>query len=226
MSFYHKYIKYKTKYLNFRHIQSTTHAKKFVLHGGNKTDVLAQKLKEIVTRVSITNDEYFIMASYCLKEMREVTDLDVVVLDTAYEKLKQNKIGQIDIAKISQDERIIVKLPEIADDAEIEFFPKKRNIGFPSNDFSFDNLQKGNNLIYDEYGNPYYDIQTCVAQYSQITRINDEYFLGDYKINKDRLLKNISHLKFIRDFYLEKGDTKISDMVDGKINKLIKLLDE
>jgi hypothetical protein len=89
-------------------------------------------------------------------------------------------------------------LKNIDEDAEIEFFPKPRDVGFPSDYYSLENLQLNNLLDHDAYGNPYFNEITCIDQYSGITRDGDgSYFMEKYKVSRERVEKNISHLKHI-----------------------------
>jgi hypothetical protein len=146
----------------------------------------------------VKTNQYMIIASYCLKDFRQITDLDVVVSINAYEKIKNSSGVKIGKAKISGDERVFLTLNSLGDDVEIEFFPKKTNQGFPSKYFSMRNLKKNKKLLVDNFGNQYYNMETCIKQYSCISKINDEYFCGDYKINKERVIKNLNHLKTVK----------------------------
>jgi hypothetical protein len=174
----------------------------------NKTDILALILSLIVKDCGVQNDQYMIIASYCLKDFRDVGDLDVIITTDGYAKLKKAKIGKVATAKISGDERIMLSFPEIDDEAEIEFFPKKCDEGFPSTKFSICNVRKEGRLVYDHYNNPYYNIDTCIDQYADIVMINDKYYLGDYETNTKRIVKNISHLQKILDNIEDMGIRK------------------
>jgi hypothetical protein len=61
-------------------------------------------------------------------------------------------------------------------------------------------------------------MDTCIAQYSDVIKRDNEYYNGDFKINKDRVIKNISHLEKIKDHY--KNDATIIDIVNKKIEYL------
>ena len=165
----------------------------------SKNNMMACVLKFIMDKLKITNKQYMVIAGYCLHKYKDVTDLDVVVQKgkTAYNKLRDSGLCKIDIAKISKDERLVLTLDSIDKDAEIEFFPKSRKIGFPSNYYSLDNLQSKKLLDYDDYGNPYFNEITCIDQYSGITLNNGTYFMEKYEVSKERVEKNISHLKHI-----------------------------
>ena len=94
--------------------------------------------------------------------------------------------------------KIVLKLINIDENAEIEIFPKSKKIGFPSNYYSLENLQSKNLLSYDNYGNPYFNELTCIKQYSNISKNDDGTFYAEtYKISRERVEKNVSHLKKI-----------------------------
>lgn len=200
-----KYFKYKQKYQvlkktfqygghNFIHDM----VDKMIEDGETKTKILPKILSEIMKKLKINIMDYAIIASYCLHKYRNITDLDVIVDATAYPLLKNSGIFEVSTAKISRDERLVLKLPKIDPNAEIEIFPKERNEGFPSEKFSLNNLHLEDLLLYDEYGNPYYNEITCILQYSDISYKNNKYFVGEHEISLDRVMKNISQLEFIK----------------------------
>ncbi len=208
MDYENKYIKYKTKYLELKNHSGG--GKKFDLdHINNMIEELKKKnygknmlmahiLKQIMDKFKITKKQYMVIAGYCLHKYKDVTDLDIVIQEGApYNKLRKSGLFDVDTAKISGDERLVLKLANIDKDAEMEFFPKSRKIGFPSNYYSLANLQSKKLLDYDEYGNPYFNEITCVKQYSDVTYNNGIYYMNEYKISKERVEKNISHLRNI-----------------------------
>jgi hypothetical protein len=163
-------------------------------------------LKKIMNEFKITNEQYMVIAGYCLHKYKDVTDLDIIIQKgIPYNKLRNSGLFEIDIAKISSDERLVLKLNKIDKDAEIEFFPKSRKIGFPSNYYSLNNLQSKKLLSYDDYNNPYFNEITCAKLYSNIICTNDKkYYTCKYEISKERVEKNILHLKFILNNTLDK----------------------
>ena len=171
---------------------------KSLINKMSNTNILSFILGLIIRDAEIKQNQYMIIASYCLKEFREVGDLDVIITINGYKKLKELGVGKVSKAKISGNERIIIALPALGNDIEIEFFPKKSGEGFPSEYFSIKNLRGNNKLLIDDFGNPYYNLKTCIEQYSLIKKNNNEYYLGDFKVNKERVTKNISHLNIIK----------------------------
>jgi hypothetical protein len=117
----------------------------------SRSDILAKVLSQIMTDLKINPNTYMIIASYCLKDIRDVSDLDVIMTKESYEMLKKNKIGTVSEAKISKDERIVITFP-FGDNVEIEFFPKDINQGFPSENYSIKSLMEKKQLIKDAFG--------------------------------------------------------------------------
>jgi hypothetical protein len=155
-------------------------------NGYKKNFIIAYILKKIMNELNIKNNKYMIIAGYCLHKYRDVSDLDVIIEEgKPYNKLRDSGLFKIDIAKISNDERLVLKLYNIDNEAEIEIFPKSRKIGFPSNYYSLENLQSKKLLKLDDHGNPYYNEKTCIKQYSDI-KLNDEgeYCSGNFKISE------------------------------------------
>lgn len=162
----------------------------------SKTDQMARTLSQIMKKYKIEKTEYMIIAGYGLRNYREVTDLDVAVSRNAYDTLKRSGKFEVDLAKISGTERLCLKLPTISEDAEIEFFELEDH-GFPANTFSLRNMQEKNSLIDDLYKNPYMKSET-VAQFYNVIMVDEKLMNWDYEINKERLEKNITHLKLLQ----------------------------
>lgn len=188
-----------------------------------KSDLLAYLLSLIMQNNNIDQETYIIIASYCLKDYREVTDIDVIATPESYqilrEKLIKNKIGVIGIGKISNDERIIIDFSNIAEGAEIEIYKNEEDIGFPTNNFSFKNLRKSNSLKKDSYGNNYFNLDMCIELYSTVKKINNEYYVGKFKINKERIEKNIGQLQQIlthnpnKKFFIKQKITYLKNLI-------------
>jgi hypothetical protein len=239
MDYRDKYIKYKTKYLELKNMIinnqiggvneniNLDYINNIIQDLKNsdlsKNDIMSFVLKKIMDKFKITNKQYIVIAGYCLHKYKDVTDLDVnVQKGKAYNKLRNSGLFIIDIAKISKEERLVLKLVNIHEDAEIEFFATSNIVGFPSNSYSFKNLQSKNLLSYDKYGNPYFNELTCINYYSDVTKNNDgEFYTDKYKISRERVEKNISHLKNI---FLNTSNIKIKKYCEEKIYFLENLL--
>ena len=165
----------------------------------NKTDIMASILAMIIKDCKIRKNQYMIIAGYCLRDYRIVGDLDVMLTENAYEKIKAAPYIHLGKAKISGSERGILRLPALGEEAEIEFFARKPHDGFPTEEFSIEKLKKNKRLLLDGFGNPYYNLQTCIEQYSCVKKLDSEYFIGKFKIPAARVQKNINHLKTIRE---------------------------
>lgn len=221
--------KYKKKYLNAKFNQSggtkniSEQINQIIKTTSNPTQALAKILSMIMQSLDIGQNEYMIMSSYCLHHIRPVTDLDVIVTTSAYLKLKSSGIFEESIAKISGDERIWINFPELGPESSIEFFPKEENIGFPSDEFSLNALQTNNKLVYDEYSNPYFNIETCVKLYSSINKKNNKFYSSDkYEITESRVRKNIDLLRLISDYNVH--NPTIRALCEEKINMILQLL--
>ena len=165
-----------------------------------KNRIMSLVLKLIMGYCGVGQKDYMILAGYGLKCIRPTTDIDVGVKKGAFDKIKKKKIGEMSIAKIGQqsriDQRIVIKIPEIDKDAEIEIFEHQSH-GFPLGRFSITNLSKKNSFTKDEYGNQYYNVQTLADFYSCVKKRNDEYYWGELDIKKERFEKNLKHLTLL-----------------------------
>ncbi len=163
----------------------------------NKTEVLAYILRNIITSNNIEIADYAIISGYGLKQFREVTDIDVAVSKSCFEKLRKINYLKFGKTKISNTDRLFLELPFIGDGAEIEFF-ELENKGFPSNRFSLKNLQKNKYLTKDNFGNPYINLKCVIDLYSDVKFDKNKIYVGDnYEISLERLEKNISHLNIL-----------------------------
>lgn len=235
MEYYNKYLKYKSKYLLLKNNMVggarmaeltiddiNTKIVELQKEKHTKTQIMAYILSLIMKTLKIPNSEYMVIAGYCLNQMREVGDLDVIVSISAYKKLKESNIVEVSVSKISKDERLFIKFPTIDEEAEIEFFGKKKSEGFPSNKFSLKKLQKENKLDYDNYGNPYYNLETCIELYSDVKKQDGKFIIsGKFEISIERVMKNISHLEKIRDFT---NDMRLKELCVNNIKYLQELL--
>jgi hypothetical protein len=170
----------------------------------------------------IEQSKYMIIAGYCLKDMREVGDVDVIVIPESYEILKSTGLFDISLAKISKTERLAISFESISPDAEIEIFGSEPTKGFPSDDFSLSNLQSTDELTPDEFGNMYYSIRTCIEQYSNLEKVDGKYIIfGKFEINEERVAKNIKLLEIIKENY---PNAEIQSLCQEKIDNLRKIL--
>jgi len=175
--------------------------------------ILSIILRRMMEDNGITDKQYMIAGNYCLRKIKDVTNLDVVILKEAYEKLKTKEIGDMSVAKISKIEIIVVKFPKLGPEAAIKFYPKEHNTGFPTNEFSLDSLQKNGELVHDDIGNPYYNAIPCMKQYAEIEQkivpngtngLRKQYNMSgspDYLIDEAKVKENIALLNDIKKIY-------------------------
>jgi len=179
------------------------------MKGGNNK-LFAQFLANFMKEQNIDNSQYALIAGYCVAQIveRNVTDLDVIVTEEAYKKLSLVlSKGTTEISKTS-------KLKLDTEYGEIEFFEREKH-GFPSDEFSLDNLHKNNMLVNDEFDNPYLNREATINHYADVKKV---FILGDkHEITKERLEKNISHLEKIY-------NVSPSNDLNEKINKLKSLI--
>lgn len=153
--------------------------------------ILGQTLETLMKQHGIPNAEFAIIAGYCLKHLREITDLDVIVSKEAYNKLKRSGL-KVGTAKISNTEKLYVSLSE---SLEIELF-EREHTGFPSDQFSLRNMQKVDGLVQDEFGNPYMKPE-LIVQYYKVYQKDGKFWNWDHEISEERYQKNLNHIKLI-----------------------------
>jgi hypothetical protein len=186
-----------------------------------KTDILALILSIIMKNNNIPNAEYVIISGYALREVREVTDLDVAVSKKAYKILKKSKIFQMGKSKINNNERLFLDLSHLGENAEIEIF-EVENHGFPDDRFTVRNIHKNKYIILDPFGNPYLNAKGASNLYGDAKLIDNKIIIGDdIEINKERLIKNITQLKLLLKIY-----PKEIKYIKNKIEKQEKILEK
>ena len=179
----------------------------------------AKLLSEYMAQHNISSSQYAITAGYCVGQItgRQVTDLDVILSKVAYIKLKASNDPRLcnSITEISKTEKITM----LTTYGEIEFF-EREDTGFPSDTYSLKNMLENKMLDCDEFGNPYMNVRATIEHYAEIEcgRDGELVFGGNYIITKDRLEKNIQHLKGIREKMVEP-----SEYLDEQITRLGKL---
>lgn len=186
----------------------------------SKTDLLAILLDYMMKELEISTDHYAIISGYGLRDYKEVSDLDVILSEEAYNILQKVHYISKSTTGISKTEKLYIKFPSIDETAEIEFF-QREHTGFPSDKFSLRNLQKNKYLQKDFLGNPYLNKYAVADIYSDVKIIDKDIILGDgYKISKERLEKNISHLQLLFD---KTNDKYVKEKLE-KIKKISKLV--
>lgn len=180
----------------------------------SKTYFLAFYVKLLCLRYRIKVSDYAIIAGYCLhKYGRIVTDIDVIVNDSAFEKLHIANVGKFSINGV---EKILITIPNT--NLEIEIY-KRETTGFPSNYFSVTNLHKNNLVDYDKFNNPYLNEKTLIHFYSEVKKTDNRFCVGDQFFSKEKIQKNIGHLRLV-----QTHTTSNKEIVYDKILYLTKLI--
>ena len=129
--------------------------KKIILNNKlEKYQKLSSILYEIFVNIcSIDQKKYYILGSFAIRKNRKISDLDINLDNNEFFKLdKAQKIGFGKLEIYNNQIRWFYDLTEIynsltksnEDDFSLEAFQKEPSIGFPTDDFSLDYLQKHN----------------------------------------------------------------------------------
>ena len=147
-----------------------------------KYQKLSDILKILVDYCDINNDKYMIIASYCIRNYREINDLDMNMLSNEWDKLLKLVvlgIGTIETYKgqlryfLDMTEEY-KKLEPTAKDFSIEIFKKDLNDGFPNETFSLGYLLDHNGLDRDENKHLYFNKNTLLRWKKTMMREKDK----------------------------------------------------
>lgn len=164
-----------------------------------KYQKLSDILEILMSYCGISNNKYMIIASYCIRNYREINDLDMNMLSEEWEKL--NKLINIGIGVIETYNgqlRYFLDMTEeykkvdpIAKDFSIEIFKKEFNEGFPNEKFSMEYLLKTNGLDRDENKHLFFNKNTLLRWKKTIAREKDksDIILLEALIKKRKLRK-------------------------------------
>jgi len=131
---------------------------------------------------NINQNKYFIGGSFCIREYKQINDLDIYVDKNKFFKLEKviNKnIGKLDffdgnmrlIYDITDEYNFLTKSNE--KEFSIEAFEKLSSEGYPNNKFSLDYLQKNNLLDKDENGHQFFNLNTLLKFKLTLNRPKD-----------------------------------------------------
>ena len=134
----------------------------------------------IVEKANISQDDYYIIGSYSLRNYREINDLDVVINNLEFDKLKLLNIGLftnkfdepywlLDMTKLYND-----IFNENISDFSIEIFSKSKNKGIPTDNFSLQSLNIKNGLEKDENKHSYFSLLTLLDWKLTMNRGKDQ----------------------------------------------------
>tara|TARA_R100001163_G_scaffold65718_1_gene64244 strand:- start:4979 stop:5608 length:630 start_codon:yes stop_codon:yes gene_type:complete len=136
----------------------------------NKNFLMPLILSMIVNFCGIDQSKYHILASYGIRAIKQIGDLDINMEEKEWKKLEKSGMGKAGI--YNNQLRYFIELPEVSDDAEMEIFSKKTTEGFPDPSFSHKSLQPM--LLVDQFGHHYYHVDTLVRWKQIVHRDKDE----------------------------------------------------
>lgn len=139
-----------------------------IIHSDDsKHNKLARILKFIVNSYGIDQADYYILGSYALREHRSISDLDVNMNSSAFDKLPRSGLGIIELYNYQIRWFLDMtseynKIDPDAKDFSIEIFNKCITDGFPNSDYSLGKLKENNSLDVDGYGHQFMCLQTLL----------------------------------------------------------------
>ena len=138
----------------------------------NKYEKLSHILKYLFVDIAnISQNNYFILGSYCIRKYRIINDLDINLDYDEFLKLQnltEKNIGHIEfynnqirwIYDLTNEYNKLNNTDE--HDFSIEAFQKKPTDGFPNNNFSLQNLKANNCLDRDQNGHQFFNLKTLL----------------------------------------------------------------
>ena len=147
-----------------------------------KYQKLSDILKIILDYCDIDNNKYMIIASYCIRNYREINDLDMNMISDEWDKLNklvnhgfggiQSYNGQMRYFLDMTDE--YKKIVSNANDFSIEIFKKELNEGFPNETFSIEYLLTHDGLNRDDNNHLYFNKETLLRWKKTMMREKDK----------------------------------------------------
>lgn len=147
-----------------------------------KYQKLSDILKIILDYCDIDNNKYMIIASYCIRNYREINDLDMNMISDEWDKLNklvnhgngviQSYNGQMRYFLDMTDE--YKKIVSNATDFSIEIFKKELNEGFPNETFSIEYLLNHDGLNRDDNNHLYFNKETLLRWKKTMMREKDK----------------------------------------------------
>jgi hypothetical protein len=163
-----------------------------------KYQKLSDILKIVIDYCNINNNKYMIIASYCIRNYREINDLDMNMLSDEWEKLRKLVNMGIGIIETYNGQlRYFLdmtseykKVDPNVKDFSIEIFKKEANEGFPNETFSIGYLVKHNGLERDENKHYYFSKNTLLRWKKTMMREKDK---ADIKLLELLIKKRKKH---------------------------------
>jgi len=150
----------------------------------NKHQKLSNILKYICIDIcKIDQSKYMIIASYGLREYRNINDIDMNMDNDEFLKLEEaTKLGLGSLEFYNGQIRWKIDLTNTynkltkshENDFSIECFMKDSKIGFPNNNFSLNKLSKNGGLENDFNGHQYFSLKTLLKWKKTMNREKDK----------------------------------------------------
>lgn len=147
-----------------------------------KYQKLSNILKLLVDFCKINKKSYMIIGSYCIREHREINDLDMNMLSKEWDKLKELEELGVGITEtynnqlryfLDMTDEYNKKYPGTKD-FSIEIFRKEATEGFPNDNFSLAYLIKHKGLDKDENKHYFFNKKTLLKWKKTMNREKDK----------------------------------------------------
>lgn len=131
---------------------------------------------------NINQNKYFIGGSFCIREYKQINDLDIYIQKNKFIKLQKvvdKNIGKFEffdnnirwVYNITNEYNNLTKSNE--NEFSIEAFQKLNNEGWPNNKFSLKYLKENNLLDKDENGHQFFNLNTLLKFKLTLNRSKD-----------------------------------------------------
>lgn len=183
----------------------------------NKNFLMPLVLSMIIQFCEIDQSKYHILASYGIRAIKQVGDLDINMDSHEWKKLERSGMGKAGI--YNGQMRYFIEIPEISDDAEMEIFSKKPSEGFPNSDFSHSKLE--DKFMIDQFGHNYYHVDTLIKWKEIVHREKDLKALELMHSEINRLSRSKDGKKLLRTMGLN-----TANQIKNTLNDLEDLIED
>jgi len=148
-----------------------------------KYEKLSEILKYLFVNIAkISQDKYFILGSYAIREYRTINDLDINLDDQEFlklERLTQKGFGHIEFYNgqirwfydLTSEYNALTNSTE--NDFSIEAFQKRPIDGYPNDQFSLGYLSQHQGLSVDNNGHQFFNLETLLKWKKMMNRPKD-----------------------------------------------------
>ena len=149
----------------------------------------------------ISQDKYYILGSFSIREYRQISDLDINLDHNEFYKLEEltkKNIGKLEFyggqirwfADFTKEYNNLTNENEL--DFSIEAFQKKQTDGFPNKSFSLKALRDNNDFEKNEDGHQFFNLKTLLTWKLTMNREKDKI---DIELINNILAKNTKRIK-------------------------------